>query len=258
MRYWKMTLAYDGTAYHGWQVQPGLPTVQGRLAAALKLLTGETVLPQGSGRTDAGVHALGQVVSFGLEAPIPGENLLRALNRALPGAIRVLSVEAVEAEFHARRGAVRKTYEYRLFPRVGVRPERICSPMLAAYVWDCPWEIDLGRAEAAARVILGEHDFSSFAASDPDRTERLSGVERSNVRTVYESGWSELDGLMVYRVVGNGFLHHMVRNLVGCFVDAACGRTEVSEVAGILAAKDRTACGATAPASGLFLVGVEY
>jgi len=117
MTFWKITLSYDGTAFHGWQVQPGRSTVQGMLAAALEQMTGERVLPQGSGRTDAGVHALGQVASFGLEAPIPAENLLRAMNRVLPPSIRVLEAERVPASFHARHRAVRKTYEYRIFER---------------------------------------------------------------------------------------------------------------------------------------------
>jgi tRNA pseudouridine38-40 synthase len=270
MTHWKTILAYDGTPYNGWQVQPGMPTVQGTLAEALHRITGETVLPQGSGRTDTGVHALGQVASFSLKAPIPVGNLHRALNRALPGSIRVLTVEEMPEGFHARHGARRKTYEYRVFPRwrkqgLKEREEQVCSPMVANYVWDCPWVIDLGLAERAAGIIVGEHDFTSFAASDPDRTERLAELSgdgaidlRENVRTIFSSGWTERDGLYVYRVMGSGFLHHMVRNLVGCFVDVGCGRLGVEDVGRILAAKDRSAAGATAPARGLFLVEVEY
>ena len=250
MTHWKTILAYDGTPYNGWQVQPGLPTVQGTLAEALHRLIGETVLPQGSGRTDTGVHALGQVASFSLEAPIPAANLHRALNRALPGSIRVLAVEEMAEGFHARHGAKRKTYEYRVFPRVGGGAEKVCSPMLANYVWDCPWVVDLRLAERAAGIVLGEHDFTSFAASDPDRTERLAELSgdgsidlRENVRTIFSSGWTERDGLYVYRVTGSGFLHHMVRNLVGCFVDVACGRIGLEDVTRILAAKDRSAAG---------------
>jgi tRNA pseudouridine38-40 synthase len=249
-------------------VQPGLRTVQGTLAATIEHVTGERVLPQGSGRTDTGVHALGQVASFGLEARIPAPNLLRALNRALPPAVRVLSAEPVEAEFHARHSALRKTYEYRIFPRVrsagGGRsgePDRICSPMLAPYCWDCPWYIDLERARRAAAQVMGEHDFRSFAATDPDQAERAAGADgpvRSTVRTILASDFSAVEGMMVYRVTGTGFLHHMVRNLVGTFVDVASGRGEPEGLAAILAAHDRAAAGQTAPARGLFLHHVEY
>jgi tRNA pseudouridine38-40 synthase len=128
MPHWKIILTYDGTPYNGWQVQPNLPTVQGTLAQAIHRITGETVLPQGSGRTDTGVHALAQVATFSLTVPIPAANLHRALNRALPASIRVLSVEAVPEDFHARHSALRKTYEYRILPCV--HDDRICSPML--------------------------------------------------------------------------------------------------------------------------------
>jgi tRNA pseudouridine38-40 synthase len=270
MTLWKLTLSYDGTPYSGWQVQPTLPTVQGRLAAAIQHVTGEVVLPQGSGRTDAGVHALGQVTSFSLEVPIPAENLHRALNRALPPSIRVLSVEEAPPEFHARHSAVRKTYEYRIFPRIaraagGV--DRICSPMLAPFVWDCPWPLDLGLLQSSAGDVMGDHDFTSFAASDPDLATRnladaesleLPSEQRSNVRRIERSRWDERDGLYVYTVRGSGFLHHMVRNLVGTFVDIGAERLPIDAMAGILSAHDRSAAGPTAPARGLFLVEVEY
>ena len=266
MTLWKLTLSYDGTPYSGWQVQPALPTVQGRLASAIQHVTGEVVLPQGSGRTDAGVHALGQVASFSLEVPIPAENLRRALNRALPPSIRVLSVEQAQPEFHARHSAVRKTYEYRIFPRLArpnADPERICSPMLAPFVWDCPWPLDLQLLRAAAEDVLGERDFTSFAASDPDLATRSQAAEadpepRSNVRHIDLSRWEQRDGLYVYTVTGSGFLHHMVRNLVGTFVDIGAERLPFDAMIGVLSALDRSAAGPTAPARGLFLVEVEY
>ncbi len=254
MQLWKLTLAYDGTPYRGWQVQPGLATVQGTLAGAIRHVVGEDVLPQGSGRTDTGVHALGQVASFALQAPIPEQNLLRALNRALPASIRVLKAEVAPRDFHARHSALRKTYEYRIFPGA-----HICPPFLAPYVWDCPWPMSLDLANQAAAQVLGEHDFTSFAASDPDLTQREAGtLEKSMIRTIFASAWQEADGLMVYQVTGSGFLHHMVRNLVGTFVDAAAGRISPKSVVEILAARDRRAAGPTAPARGLFLVSVEY
>lgn len=262
MTQWKLTLSYDGTSFHGWQVQPVLATIQGRLAQAIEQITGETTLPQGSGRTDAGVHALAQVASVGIKAPIPAANFLRALNSNLPPSIRVTAAEAVSENFHARYGAVRKTYEYRIFERrerAGTEG-RVCSPFLAPYVWDCRWPLDFDRLQGAAGRLVGEHDFASFAASDPDRTTRTdTPVEASGtVRLVFFSAWTRGENTLVYRVIGSGFLHHMVRNLVGTMVDVGRGSLEPSDIDRILAARDRTAAGPTAPASGLFLVSIEY
>ncbi len=261
MQPWKLTLAYDGTSFFGWQVQPRLPTIQGTLAATLYRLTKETVLPQGSGRTDTGVHALAQVATFSLAAPIPPANLQRALNRALPPSIRVLAAEHADPDFHARYSAVRKTYEYRIFPRMSGGSEIVCSPILAPYVWDCLWPLDLDALQAEALAVVGEHDFSSFAAVDPDRTTREVGATRearSNVRRIERSCWRSEGGLLIYRVTGSGFLHHMVRNLVGTFVDAGSGRGKPGTMTRILAARQRSAAGPTAPARGLFLHSVEY
>ncbi len=282
MQSWKLILAYDGTPFHGWQIQPALPTVQGTLAAAIHRIAGETLLPQGSGRTDTGVHALGQVASFVLDAPIPPANLLRALNRTLPPSIRVLSAAHVAPDFHARHSAIAKTYEYRIFPLVPSPPAphdpvlpdsasaRICPPTLAPYIWDCPWAISLPAAQQAAAHILGTHDFTSFAASDPDLTTRAQppNIQPStppqpappptNIRTIFASAWSQSGGNLIYRVTGSGFLHHMVRNLVGTFVDAAAGRIPPDSIPQILVARSRAAAGPTAPARGLFLVSVDY
>ncbi|MGC2620466.1 MAG: tRNA pseudouridine synthase A [Acidobacteriaceae bacterium] len=278
VRNWKLTLAYDGTDYHGWQVQPDRLTIQGELVNAIERVTGERVLAQGSGRTDAGVHAEGQVASVFLDAPIPPENLQRALNRTLPEAIRVLQAELAAPEFHARHSVVAKTYEYRI-----ARGE-ICPPFLSRFAWALNWPLDVARMQAAARVVIGTHDFTSFAATDPDLATRRNvddgpeeggedndgpggALERDgeraaerdgNVRTVFESAWSSDDDLLRYRVRGNGFLHHMVRNLVGTFIDVGRGHVGSEDVAEILAARSRSAAGATAPARGLFLIGVEY
>ncbi len=279
MPLWKTTLAYDGTPYHGWQIQPALPTVQGTLAAVLHRVTGETVLPQGSGRTDTGVHALGQVASFFLKGPIPGANLKRALNHHLPPSIRVLSVESAPRDFHARHSARAKTYEYRIFPRrppvldglQAVHPpppeQGICSPMLAPFVWDTGLSLSLPALRMAAALVLGRHDFTSFAASSPDPATPHTPLQPqpdypvsppSPCRTLFASDWGMEGDLLVYRVTGSGFLHHMVRNLVGTFVEAGAGRTAPDRMPAILAARDRSAAGPTAPARGLFLVGVEY
>jgi tRNA pseudouridine38-40 synthase len=268
--HWKIILTYDGTPYNGWQIQPNLPTIQGTLAQTIQHITGETVLPQGSGRTDTGVHALAQVATFSLSAPIPAVNFHRALNRALPPSIRVLSVEPVPEDFHARHSALRKTYEYRILP--GDPDAPICSPMLAPYVWPCRYPLDLGTLQRAAAHILGTHDFTSFAANDPDLTTR--SVQPADVdpystpnsvlsssclsRTIYYSAWHRQNDLLIYRITGNGFLHHMVRNLVGTFVEAAANRISAEAIPQILAARNRSAAGPTAPASGLFLLEVEY
>lgn len=258
---WKLTLTYDGTEFAGWQVQPGLATIQGELQAAIGRILGrawgEPPLPQGSGRTDAGVHALGQVASVALVAPIPAENLQRALNRTLPAAIRVLRIEAVPAHFHARHSAVAKTYEYRIF-RGG-----LCSPFLAPYVHHCKWPLDLNLLRQAAAQVLGEHDFTSLAATDADLTARLAGdpelAAPSNIRRIFSSQWAKLPGdLLLYRVRGNGFLHHMVRNLVGTMLEIARGQFPAGSMSDILEAKARSAAGPTAPARGLFLHSVEY
>jgi tRNA pseudouridine38-40 synthase len=252
---WKLTLAYDGTDYHGWQVQPEHATIQGELAAAIERITGEQVLPQGSGRTDAGVHACAQVASFELSAPIPPENLHRALNRTLPAAIRVLRVEHALPDFHARHSVRAKTYEYRIFQG------EICPPWLARYVYALNWPLDVEQMRKAAGVVVGEHDFTSFAASDPDLSARSCNDDErpGNVRTIYSSSFDREDGdLLVYHVRGNGFLHHMVRNLVGTFIDVGRGHIEPQDVRRILEARSRSAAGATAPARGLWLESVEY
>ncbi|HMG01991.1 MAG TPA: tRNA pseudouridine(38-40) synthase TruA [Edaphobacter sp.] len=259
MPHWKLTLAYDGTPYHGWQVQPGLPTIQGVLAEALRHITGETVLPQGSGRTDTGVHALGQVASFPLESPIPGPNLQRALNHLLPPSIRVVAVEAAPPGFHARHSARRKTYEYR------ISTEPICPPTEAPFVWNCTWPLDLAAMQQASAHVIGTHDFSSFAATDPDLSTRddedessARAKEKSAIRTIFSSSWHRESERMIYRVTGSGFLHHMVRNLVGTFVDVGRGRTPAEALPEILRAQSRSAAGPTAPPQGLFLVAVDY
>ena len=268
-RNWKLTLAYDGTEYRGWQVQPGQSTIQGELQAALGRVTGELPLPQGSGRTDAGVHALGQVASFVLEAAIPAESLRRALNRTMPAAVRVLTAEIAPKEFHARHSAVAKTYEYRVFLEKATGGETLCPPFLARYVYAYPWPLSLERMNEAARHFVGTHDFLSFAATDPDAARgRISEDDEDGslgataIRMVFASGWQarriEEGALLVYRVRGNGFLHHMVRNLVGTMLDVGRGYYEPEVVPGMMAARARAAAGPTAPARGLFLHSVEY
>jgi tRNA pseudouridine38-40 synthase len=251
---WKLTVAYDGTDYSGWQVQPRRRTIQGELADAVEQITRERVLPQGSGRTDAGVHALGQVASFSLRANIPPENLQRALNRILPADIRVVQAETAAENFHARHAAVRKTYEYRIF-----RGE-ICPPFLARYTFPLVWPLDLAAMQAAAACVIGEHDFTSFSATEPELTQRLNPevAPPCPVRVLTASAWHLENDVLTYRVTGEGFLHHMVRNLVGTFIDIGRGQISADAIPQILAARERGAAGPTAPARGLFLISVEY
>jgi tRNA pseudouridine38-40 synthase len=251
----RLTLSYDGADLAGWQVQPGRATVQGALASAIGRLSGENVLPQGSGRTDAGVHALAQVASFATASTIPTENWTQALNDILPASIRVLKVTEAAPEFHARKSARAKTYRYR------IHRGAICPPFLARYVWHYPYPLEESGMVAAARVVVGEHDFTSFAAVDAERVERIAAgedVHTTNIRTIFASSWTREGEELIYSVRGSGFLHHMVRNLVGTFLLLGKGTVSLEDLRRILDARERTAAGATAPASGLYLVEVEY
>lgn len=255
----KLILAYDGTDFAGWQVQPGLATIQGALTAAIERITREQVLLHGSGRTDAGVHALGQVASFVTSSPIPAANLAIALNDTLPMSIRVLSTHEVAEDFHARKSATAKTYRYRI-----VRTT-VCSPFVSRFVYHHPWPLNEDAMMLSASYVVGERDFTSFAAVDPDRLRRIEAASDDdadapcNVRTIFSSSFRREGDELVYEVRGNGFLHHMVRNLVGTFLLAGKGTIQATDLADIIEARDRSANpGATAPASGLALVSVEY
>jgi tRNA pseudouridine38-40 synthase len=250
MRNLKVTLSYDGAEFSGWQVQPDKATVQGTLASAIGRITGEKVLPQGSGRTDAGVHALAQVMTFVTESSVPTGNFLKALNDILPASVRVLDVEEVPPEFHARHSAKAKTYRYRIYR------ESICPPFLARYVWHFPYRLAEEEMGRAASLVVGEQDFTSFAAVDPERGR--DETPASNVRKIFSSAWEQTGDELIYTVRGSGFLHHMVRNLVGTFILVGKGTLKVEDVTRILEARNRSAAGATAPASGLYLVNVEY
>jgi len=250
MRNLKVILTYDGAEFSGWQVQPDAPTVQGTLASAIGRVTGEKVLPQGSGRTDRGVHALAQVVTFVTESSVPTENFVKALNDILPPSVRVLEVTEAQPEFHARHSARAKTYRYRIYR------EAICPPFLARYVWHYPYPLGEVAMDRAAARVVGEHDFTSFAAVDPERGDDQE--PKPNVRRIFSSAWERIGEEFIYTVRGSGFLHHMVRNLVGTFILVGRGTLEGEDVTRILEARSRSAAGATAPASGLYLVDVEY
>jgi len=240
MRRIRIRLAYDGGGFHGWQIQPGLPTIQGTLEEIVSSIEGKPVAVAGSGRTDAGVHALGQVAAFSLENPIPVENLRRAINRLLPPAIRLIAAEEAPLGFHPRFDAKSKSYEYRI-----ARAE-ICSPFDWPYVYHHPYPLEEDRMAVLARSFEGEHDFTAFAAADERDAEG-----KSKVRTIFSSELERRPGWMIYRVRGSGFLKHMVRNIVGTLLECGRGRLPRLDVL-----PER--CGATAPAKGLFLVCVEY
>jgi len=240
MRRIKIKLAYDGSAFHGWQVQPDLPTIQGVLEQIVSEIEGKVVHVAGSGRTDAGVHALEQVAAFSIANPIPLPNLRRAINRLLPHSIRVLSAEEVDAGFHPRFDAQAKTYEYRILR------EEICSPFEWPYVHHYPYPLDEDRMIRLAAAFEGEHDFTAFAAADDRDAEG-----KSKVRRVFSSVLERPAGRLVYRVRGSGFLKHMVRNIVGTLIEA--GKGNIDDLTALPAK-----CGPTAPAKGLFLVSVEY
>jgi tRNA pseudouridine38-40 synthase len=250
MRNLKLVLAYDGSEFFGWQVQPDAATIQGTLASAIGRVTGEKVSPQGSGRTDAGVHALAQVATFATESPIPAQNLVKALNDVLPPSIRVLDAAEAPPEFHARKSARAKTYRYRMYRGA------ICPPSLARYVWHYPYPLDEDAMQQSAGFVIGEHDFTSFAAVDSERGREDETI--SNVRRIFDSAWERGGEELIYTVRGSGFLHHMVRNLVGTFLLVGKSTLKPQHVTEILAARTRSAAGATAPASGLYLVSVEY
>jgi tRNA pseudouridine38-40 synthase len=243
----RVVVAYDGTDFHGWQVQPGLATIQGTLEAIVSGIEGRPVHVAGSGRTDAGVHAVAQVAAFSIDNPIPTDNLRRAVNRLLPHAIRVVCVEEVAPEFHPRYDAVAKTYEYRI-----CRTE-VCPPFERRYVHHHPYPLDEPAMVAAARLIEGEHDFSAFAASD-----QRDQLALSKVRRVFSSGLVRVDDRLVYRVRGSGFLKHMVRNIVGVLIEAGKGNVDAAGIRARLAPGCPIPPGPTAPARGLFLVSVEY
>jgi tRNA pseudouridine38-40 synthase len=250
MRNLKVILSYDGSEFSGWQVQPDAATVQGTLASAIGRITGEKVLPQGSGRTDAGVHALAQVATFATQSSVPTENFQKALNDILPPSVRVLDVAEMASQFHARHSARAKTYRHR------IHRGAICPPFLARYVWHYPYPLDESAMAEAAKLVVGEKDFTSFAAVDPERGPQAEAV--SKVRTIFSSCWQRFGEEFVYVVRGSGFLHHMVRNLVGTSILIGKGTLHRQDMTRILEARARPAAGPTAPASGLYLVEVEY
>lgn len=244
MRRMLLIVQYDGTGYHGFQRQAGQMTVQERLEQTLERVLGEPVKITAAGRTDAGVHALGQAVSFTTRNPIPLPNLVRALNDALPVDVAIAGAQVVAERFHPRRDAVSKLYSYRILNR------ELPSPFICRYAWHVPEPLDLELMQAAAEKLLGEHDFAAFCASG-------SSV-KSTVRRLSRLDLTREGDLIEIRAQADGFLYMMVRIIVGTLVEVGRGRLSVEEVGRILAARDRSRAGPTAPPQGLCLVAVSY
>jgi tRNA pseudouridine38-40 synthase len=284
MRNIRLLIAYDGTDFHGWQHQPNAPTVQDCLESTIERILSEKAQVFGSGRTDAGVHALNQVANFKTDCPIPCENLVKALNDALPPTVRIKDAHEVSAQFHARYDVRSKTYRYRILQAP------VCSPFLWRFVWHYPFPLDSERMAEAAKLLEGEHDFTSFAATDGGAAEEsspngsvaqallpvhcnLSGeatqarvpvpphrIDTATVRRIFTSRilFRPRTSMLIYEVSGNGFLRHMVRNIVGTLVEVGRGKLDAGGIVRILEARDRALAGPTAPAQGLCLMQVEY
>ncbi len=257
MRNLKFTIAYDGTDFSGWQAQPGQVTVQGALTDVLERLTQRRLIVYAAGRTDAGVHAAGQVVNFRTQSPMTTGEFQHAFNSLLPPSIRVNSAEEVSPDFHSRWDALAKTYRFRIFRG------RVVPPFLWKYVQHDPYELNFDALAEAAGLFTGEHDFTSFAASTGSEEDDR---DRTTVRTIYRSEWLRVPNPntndsaeeWIYVVRGRSFMRHMVRKMVGTLVEIGRGRIEASMIPDLFALRDRSKCGPTMPPHGLCLDSVEY
>ena len=243
-RTFKLTIAYDGTNFAGWQMQAGPRSVQGVFEEALRPIEAGRVVVHAAGRTDAGVHAAGQVVSFSLSSSIACDALQRALNVRLPDDVRVMSVEQAADDFNARFHARAKTYHYAIFNGP------VVPPPLRHFVWHVPQPLNAAAMNDAATALIGEHDFAAFQAAGSDVT--------STRREVLTSSVQRHDAQLIYEVTGTGFLRHMVRNIVGTLVDIGRGRRPADDIRSVLESRDRARASATAPPQGLTLTSVIY
>jgi tRNA pseudouridine38-40 synthase len=245
MRNIKLLIEYDGTNYHGWQIQPNGLTIQEVIEKKVEVMTGEPVRLIASGRTDAGVHAIGQVAHFRTSASIPVEGFWWGLNSLLPRDIVIQSAEEVGAEFHAQHGVKRKTYRYLILNR------KVPSAIHRHYSWHIPLPLDLSAMQDAAGMLLGKKDFSTFRAADPEANDP--------VREIFQAGWLVKEGnFLAFTIEADGFLKHMVRSIVGTLVEVGKGKISAAEFQRLLEARDRRRVGITAPPQGLFLVEVIY
>ena len=245
MRTIKLVVQYDGSDYVGWQRQGKGVSVQGLIEQALAAIDGAPVTLHGAGRTDAGVHAIGQVASARVTSPIEDWQLVRALNAHLPDAIRITELVTVPDAFHARFSATAKTYEYRIWNGAAM------PPFIRLYAWHIPEPLELAAMRQASEAIVGEHDFSGFRSAQ--------SVNQTTVRRVWTAEWrAPGDGLLAFHISGEGFMRYMVRSLVGTLVEVGRGHRPASDMGRLLDTPDRSAAGRTAPAHGLFLVNVAY
>jgi tRNA pseudouridine38-40 synthase len=245
----RLTVAFCGAPYHGWQIQKRLPTVQGILTEVLEKITGEEVSLIGSGRTDAGTHARALVANFRTHSRIAPRDLQRAVNSALPEDIRILGARRAPLEFHARYSAVSKVYRYQIY-RGAVLP-----PHLAAEHCHYPFPLDLEPMIQASALVVGSHDFRSFARTRPDGSR---SEETSTVRRVLGAELRRAGRRLLFTIEADGFLHHMVRNIAGTLLEVGRGRFSVDQFEALFDKRDRRAAGFTAPARGLILIRVRY
>lgn len=244
----KLTIAYDGSDYHGWQIQPGFTTIQQTVQDAARSLLGPNVRVYGASRTDAGVHALGQIALIQIDSPVPTENLARAITNRLPDDIAIVKAEEVRMGFDVIGDVTSKLYRYTIF----------CGPtrpvLRRRYCWHVPSNLDVGAMDAAAQRLVGTNDFKSFASAADCRTDSVRTVFRCDVTEAHKD-----DGRWVYvEVEGDGFLYNMVRNIVGSLMEVGLGRWEPVRISRVLAARDRTAAGPIAPPNGLCLMWIKY
>ena len=244
MRRIRLRVGYDGTAYCGWQVQPEVPTIEGELNQAISRLTKEEIIVIGASRTDAGVHAKGNVAVFDTESTIPADRFAYALNPLLPEDIVVVASDEVEADWHPRYCDTEKTYEYKILN------SKFPDPMRRRDTYHVSFDLDFEKMREAAGYLKGEHDFKSFCA--------VNAQVKTTVRTIYACSVTKEDDIITIRVTGNGFLYNMVRIIAGTLIQVGGGQIEPEQMEQILAARDREAAGPTAPAHGLTMMGIEY
>jgi len=251
MRNIKLIISYDGAAFHGWQYQPGLPTIQGALEEAVRKITQEKIMIQGASRTDTGVHALGQAAHFKTQSALSATEFQRALNALLPPSIRIVTAEEVGPVFHARWMAQAKTYRYRIYRG------RVLPPFEYRRALHYPWPLDEEKMAEAARLFEGEHDFSSFAASSGSEE---NDRDRNMIRELYSSEIiREHDrDEIAYVVRGRSFLRYMVRKIVGTLLEAGKGRIAPADIPNLFELRDRSRSGPTVPPEGLYLVSLEF
>ena len=251
MRYFKLTIAYDGTDFHGWQIQANKPTIQGEIVSVLQRLTQERIVLHAAGRTDAGVHALGQVASFRTLSSLAAQEFQRALNALLPPAIRIVGSEEVGPDFSARWSALGKTYRYRLYRG------KVVPPAIWRYVLHYPFPLDEDAMRDAAARFVGTHDFASFAASTGSEDD---DKERSTEREIYSTELvrSADNEELVFTVKGRSFLRYMVRKMVGTLLDVGRGKLSPGDIDRLYELRDRSKSGPTVPPQGLVMVEVQH